>query len=109
MAAEEVGARAIVAFTQSGATARLISKRRPATPIIAFTPDVKISRQLSLCWGTEPRLIEGTEGTDEMIQVVESRLLEEGRVNVGENLVILSGAPVTARAETNLLKLHRVG
>jgi pyruvate kinase len=53
-------------------------------------------------------LIEHAEGTDEMIRVVESRLLEEGRVNVGENLVILSGAPVTARSETNLLKLHRV-
>ena len=109
MAAEDVGARAIVAFTQSGATARLISKRRPATPIVAFTPDARISRQLSLCWGTESRLIEHAEGTDEMIRVVESRLLEEGRVSVGENLVILSGAPVTARAETNLLKLHRVG
>jgi pyruvate kinase len=109
MAAEDVGARAIVAFTQSGATARLISKRRPATPIVAFTPDEKISRQLSLCWGTEPRLMEGAEDTDDMIREVESRLLEEGRVSVGENLVILSGAPVTARAETNLLKLHRVG
>lgn len=109
MAAEDVGARAIVAFTQSGSTARLISKRRPATPIVAFTPDEKISRQLCLCWGTEPRLLTGAEDTDEMIREVESRLLNEGQVSVGENLVILSGAPVTARAETNLLKLHRVG
>ena len=109
MAANDVGAKAIVAFTQSGATARLISKRRPETPIVAFTPDVKISRQLSLCWGTESRLIEAAEDTDDMIREVESRLLVEGRVHVGENLVILSGAPVTARAETNLLKLHRVG
>jgi len=107
--AEDVGARAIVAFTQSGATARLISKRRPNTPIVAFTPDEKICRQLSLCWGTETRLIERAEGTDEMIREVEARLLQEGRVSVGENLVILSGAPVTVKAETNLLKLHRVG
>jgi pyruvate kinase len=107
--AEDVGARAIVAFTQSGSTARLISKRRPDTPIVAFTPDEKICRQLSLCWGTEPRLIERAEGTDDMIREVEARLLQEGRVDVGENLVILSGAPVTVKAETNLLKLHRVG
>ncbi len=109
MAAYDVGARAIVAFTQSGATARLISKRRPNTPIVAFTPDARVSRQLSLCWGTETRMIEQAEDTDDMIREVELRLLEEGRVSVGENLVILSGAPVTARAETNLLKLHRVG
>jgi len=109
MVAEDVDARAIVAFTQSGATARLISKRRPDTPIVAFTPDPVIYRQLSLCWGTEPRLTDHAEGTDAMISEVEARLLAEGRVDVGENLVILSGAPVTARAETNLLKLHRVG
>ena len=52
---------------------------------------------------------QAVEDTDDMIREVELRLLEEGRVSVGENLVILSGAPVTARAETNLLKLHRVG
>ena len=68
MAAEDVGASAIVAFTRSGATARLISNRRPTTPIVAFTPDPRISRQLSLCWGTEPRLIEHAEDTDEMIR-----------------------------------------
>ena len=109
MAAEDVGARAIVAFTQSGSTARLISKRRPFTPIVAFTPDARISRQLSLCWGTESRMIEQAEDTDEMVAEVEARLLAEGQVRVGDNLVILLGAPVTARAETNLLKLHRVG
>jgi len=108
-AAQGVGAKAIVAFTQSGATARLISKRRPRTPIVAFTPHEAIWRQLSLCWGTEPRLIDAAHDTDEMVAEVEARLLMEGGVNVGDSLVILSGAPVTARAETNLLKLHRVG
>ncbi len=107
-AAQGVGAQAIVAFTQSGATARLISKRRPKTPIIAFTPHESIWRQLCLSWGTEPRLIDAAHDTDEMIAEVEARLLLEGSVVVGDSLVILSGAPVTARAETNLLKLHRV-
>lgn len=107
--AHGVGAKAIVAFTQSGSTARLISKRRPATPIVAFTPYDNICRRLSLCWGTEPRLIDAARDTDTMVAEVEARLLMEGRVEVGDSLVILSGAPVTARAETNLLKLHRVG
>ena len=104
-----VSTKAIVAFTQSGATARLISKRRPRTPIIAFTPSERIWRQLCLCWGTEPRLIAQIEETDRMVAEVEARLLLEGSVRVGDTLVILAGAPITAKAETNLLKLHRVG
>lgn len=104
-----VPTKAIVAFTQSGSTARLISKRRPRTPIIAFTPSERIWRQLCLCWGTEPRLIDQIEQTDRMVSEVEARLLVEGNVRVGDTLVILAGAPITAKAETNLLKLHRVG
>ena len=100
-AAQGINARAIVAFTQSGATARLISKRRPRTPIIAFTPHQEIWRQLCLCWGTDPRLIDATHTTDEMISEVEAQLLLDGTVAHGDSLVILSGAPVTARAETN--------
>lgn len=104
-----VSTKAIVAFTQSGSTARLISKRRPRPPIIAFTPNKRIWRQLSLCWGTEPRLINQIEQTDRLVSEVEARLLVEGSVQVGDTLVILAGAPITAKAETNLLKLHRVG
>ena len=104
-----VSPKAIVAFTQSGATARLISKRRPRTPIIAFTPSERICRQLCLCWGVEPRQITLIDDTDRMVAEVEARLLAEGNVRVGDTLVILAGAPITARAETNLLKLHRIG
>lgn len=104
-----VSPKAIVAFTQSGSTARLISKRRPRTPIIAFTPSAGICRQLCLCWGVEPRRITLIDDTDRMVAEVEARLLVEGNARVGDTLVILAGAPITARAETNLLKLHRVG
>ncbi len=106
---EDMHAVAIVAFTQSGSTARLISKRRPRTPIVAFTPHERIRRQLCLCWGTQPRLMALVEDTDRMVAEVEARLLVEGQLSVGDTLVILAGAPITARAETNLLKLHRVG
>ena len=104
-----VSPKAIVAFTQSGSTARLISKRRPRTPIIAFTPSERICRRLCLCWGVEPRQITLIDDTDRMVAEVEARLLSEGNVRFGDTLVILAGAPITARAETNLLKLHRVG
>ena len=104
-----VAPKAIVAFTQSGSTARLISKRRPSTPIIAFTPSERICRRLCLCWGVEPRQITLIDDTDRMVAEVEARLLSEGNVRFGDTLVILAGAPITARAETNLLKLHRVG
>ena len=104
-----VSPKAIVAFTQSGSTARLISKRRPRTPIIAFTPSERICRRLCLCWGVEPRQITLIDDTDRMVAEVEARLLSEGTVRFGDTLVILAGAPITARAETNLLKLHRVG
>ncbi len=104
-----VAPKAIVAFTQSGSTARLISKRRPRTPIIAFTPSERICRRLCLCWGVEPRQITLIDDTDRMVAEVEARLLSEGNVRFGDTLVILAGAPITARAETNLLKLHRVG
>jgi pyruvate kinase len=104
-----VSPKAIVAFTQSGSTARLISKRRPRTPIIAFTPSERLCRQLSLWWGVDPRQFTLIDDTDRMVAEVEARLLVEGNVRVGDTLVILAGAPITARAETNLLKLHRVG
>lgn len=104
-----VSPKAIVAFTQSGSTARLISKRRPRTPIIAFTPSEHLCRQLGLWWGVDPRQITLIDDTDRMVAEVEARLLVEGNVRVGDTLVILAGAPITARAETNLLKLHRVG
>ncbi len=107
-AARAVGAKVIVAFTKSGATARLISKHRPKTPLIAFTPYQHVWRQLCLCWGTTPRLMDLVEDTDRMVSEVEARLLVEGKLEVGDTVAILAGAPITAQAETNLLKLHRV-
>ena len=108
-AADAVQAKVIVAFTQSGSTARLISKRRPTNAIVAFTPNQHIWRQLCLCWGVEPRLMDLVEDTDRMVDEVEARLLVEGKLNIGDIMAILAGAPITAQAETNLLKLHRVG
>src|SRR3989449_8245043 len=108
-AARVLKARAIVAFTQSGFSARLISQERPRAPIIALTPFVEVQRRLALSWGVSSRLIHKVETTDEMIEEIEATLLGDGAVGPGDVLVIISGSPMWVSGTTNLLKLHRVG
>jgi pyruvate kinase len=108
-AARVLKARAIVAFTQSGFSARLISQERPDVPIIALTPFVQVQRRLALCWGVSSRLIRKVETTDEMIDEIEATLLGDGTARPNDVLVIISGAPMWVTGTTNLLKLHRVG
>jgi pyruvate kinase len=108
-AAHVLGARAIVAFTQSGFSARLISQERPDVPIIALTPFVEVQRRLALSWGVSSRLIRKVETTDEMIEEVEATLLGDGSVRTNDVIVIISGSPMWVTGTTNLLKLHRVG
>src|SRR5882672_3382412 len=108
-AAQALDARAIVAFTESGFSARLISQARPGVPIIALTPFVEVQRRLALSWGVTSRLIRKVEMTDEMIEEVEATLLGDGAVRANDVIVIISGSPMWVRGTTNLLKLHRVG
>jgi pyruvate kinase len=107
--AELLHARAIVAFTQSGFTARLISQDRPEVPIVALTPFSEVQRRLNLYWGVSSRLVRRVETTDEMIDEVEATLLGDGTVRNNDVLVIISGAPMWVTGTTNLVKLHRVG
>ena len=108
-AAEVLRAKVIVAFTQSGFSARLISSERPHVPVVALTPFTEIQRRLGLYWGVRARLVRKVDTTDEMLQEVESTLLEDGTVRNGDVLVIISGGPMWVTGTTNLLKLHRVG
>src|SRR2546427_12208793 len=89
-AAFVLGARAIVAFTESGFSARLISQARPGVPIIALTPFVEVQRRLALSWGVLSRLIRKVETTDEMIEEVEATLLSNGSVRSPDLVVIIS-------------------
>jgi pyruvate kinase len=109
MAARVLKAQAIVAFTQSGFSARLISQQRPDVPIIAFTPTTEVRRRLTLSWGVSSRLIRKVETTDEMVEEIESALLGDGSVHINDVIVIISGAPMWVTGTTNLMKLHRVG
>jgi len=108
-AARRLHAKAIVAFTQSGFTARLISQDRPDVPIVALTPFSEVQRRLGLFWGVSSRLVRKVETTDEMIEEVEATLLGDGTVRNNDVLVIISGAPMWVTGTTNLLKFHRVG
>ncbi|GAB4413621.1 MAG: pyruvate kinase [Thermodesulfovibrionales bacterium] len=108
-AAEDIKAKFIIAFTHSGFTARLVSKFRPETPIIAFTPDGHVQRKMSIYWGVQPKLMRSLSSTDEMIQEVERSLLSEGLARRGERIVITASTPILGSGKTNLLKLHTIG
>jgi pyruvate kinase len=108
-AARVLHAKSIVAFTQSGFTARLISEERPDVPILALTPFPEVQRRLGLYWGVGSRLIRKVETTDEMLDEIETNLLADGTVRNNDVLVIISGSPMWVTGTTNLLKFHRVG
>ncbi len=105
---EEASVKAIVVFTRSGHSAHLISKDRPRVPILAYTPSERVQRQLALWWGVWPHCIEMRGTTEDLIDVVEKRLLEDKLIQQGEYVVIMGGLPVASRARTNFVKLHRV-
>lgn len=107
-AAEETGARWIVAFTKSGFTAQLISKFRPATPIIALSPDERVVRQMSIYWGVIPYLVKHIENTDELVNEVESSLVRSGQAKPGDRIVIVASLPPSISGKTNFMKIHEI-
>lgn len=108
-AADELKIRRIVAFSQSGFTARLVARYRPTAPIVAFTPDARIARQLQLVWGVRPLVNDTEVGTlDEVVQMVERNLREARLVAPGERILILMGHPIRDRPLTNLMRVHRI-
>lgn len=108
-AAEYLGIKAIVAFTKSGFTARMVSKYRPKTNIIAFSPLEIVQRQLNLSWGVCALNMDFLNNTDEIIQQTEKIVLEKKFVKKGDVIVILMGAPIYIKGTANLMKLHIVG
>jgi pyruvate kinase len=108
VASEDIGARSIVAFTESGNTARLISDYRPQARIIALTPHLATYNRMAMLWGVEPVKVPAVRSTDAMLRQVNQTLVERGFANVGEELVVTSGVPLGQIGSTNMLKLHRV-
>lgn len=107
-AARDVSARAIAAFSQSGFTAKLISRQRPEMEIIGLTPHERVLRRMSLYWGVRPMLLQEIRNVDELILELEQCLFKAGLVQDGDKLVIISGAPIIQKGSTNLMKVHEV-
>jgi pyruvate kinase len=107
-AADRLHARVIVAFTQSGATALFVSKYRPSTPIVAFTPHEEVCRRMKLFWGVIPRIMRPIVNTDRLIDEVEKTLFQEKFAKKGDPIVLLMGAPIYKKGTTNLLKILRL-
>ncbi len=108
-AASNLGLGAIVAFTESGSTARLISKYRPRADIFAYTPHERTYRRMALYAGVTPLPFHPVESTDEMLQYAEQNLLASGIVKPGDGVVMAAGIPPNQSASTNLMKLHSIG
>lgn len=100
---------AIVAPTESGHTARMISKFRPKAPIVAVTSHVAVTRQLALVWGVQPQLGQKVTTTDEMLDLAVTESLDSGLVKHGDLIIITAGVPVGEKGTTNLMKVHVVG
>ena len=108
-AAEQLDAKYLVVFTQTGGAARLMSKFRPKVPIIALTPSSWVARRMNLMWGVQPFVLrEAGEFHEQIVDRVDDFLLSKDIVRPGDRLVILMGSPIYQRAKTNLLRVHRV-
>lgn len=108
-AAEELQMKAIAVFTESGSSARLVSKYRPRAPIIAFSPNQETRRRLSLLWGVLPRSIVRVHDIDQLAKAAEDRLKEEHLVKRGDIVGIIAGTPLGTTGSTNLMRLVRIG
>ena len=104
-----VGASALVAFTQSGTTARLLAEHRSPIPLLAFTPVAEVRSQLTLTWGVETFLVPAVSHTDEMVRQVDSAMLDLGRMQPGELITIVAGSPPATSGSTNAMRVHKLG
>ena len=105
----DLDAKAIVTSTESGYTARMVSKYRPKAPVIAVTPIEQVMRRLQLVWGVIPVKGVTAETTDEMFDIAVKGAMDSGIVRLGDTIVITAGVPVGRSGTTNLIKIHNVG
>ena len=109
LTAKDVNAAAIVTVSESGNTARLLSKYRPKQPIIACVMDEQVQRQLSISWGITPLMMDLATSTDELIEKSTALAKENGYLHDGELAVVTAGVPVGVSGTTNMIKIHMIG
>ena len=105
-AAREIGARYLVAFTESGSSATNVSLARPHVPIIAFSPNPKTRRRMALLWGVIPREVPAVHDADELVDYCSGDLMAAGLASPGERVVIVFGAPFGVSGSTNTVRVH---
>lgn len=105
----DLNAQAIITATESGYTARMVSKYRPKAPIIAVTPLEPVIRRLALVWGVIPIKGEEVSTTDEMFEMAVDLGLKQGYLHMGDLVVITAGVPIGRSGTTNLIKVHHIG
>jgi len=106
---ETMGVKYLVTFTQSGDSARRMSRLRSSIPLLAFTPVTTVRNMLSLSWGVQSYEVASVEDTDEMVTQVDQTLRANGLAEFGDYVVIVSGAPVGIPGTTNSILVHKIG
>lgn len=106
--AQALGAAAIISSTESGHTAKMVSKYRPRAPIVAVTPHEEVMRKLVLNWGVQPLLAKGGKSTDEIMTAAIDASLNAGLIKGGDLVVFTAGIPVGIKGTTNLIRVHTV-
>ncbi|MFD3523044.1 pyruvate kinase [Streptomyces sp. NPDC058653] len=107
--ADFLDGKALVAFTQSGDTARRLSRYRTLQPILAFTSDPATRNQLSLSWGVESFVVPHVNTTDAMVDLVDAELLKLQRYHESDTMIITAGSPPGVPGTTNMVRVHRLG
>ncbi len=106
---ERIGVKYLVTFTQSGDSARRMSRLRSPIPLLAFTPVESVRNVLSLSWGTQTYQVPQVASTDEMVDQVDKTLQAHGLAETGDYVVVVSGAPVGVVGSTNSIVVHKIG
>ncbi len=104
-----VSAKYLIAFTETGASARMLARHRPEIPMLAFTNNAYVRSVLSVVWGVETFLVPPVRHTDDMVQQVDTALLALGRVQPGDKVIIIAGVPPGVPGTTNGLRVHMIG
>ncbi|MEO8263556.1 MAG: pyruvate kinase [Pseudolysinimonas sp.] len=107
--ADFVDAKYVCVFTESGDSARRMSRLRFRIPMKAFTPDAAIQRRMALTWGIESFLVDRVTHTDAMYKQVDQKLIDSGLAEVGDKVVVISGSPPGSPGSTNDLRVHTIG
>jgi pyruvate kinase len=107
--ARNIGAKALVAFSQTGDTVRRLSRLHCELPLYAFTPVPEVRDQLALSWGVETFLTDFVQHTDDMFRQVDGKMLGLGLAKPGDYVVVVAGSPPNAPGSTNTLRVHQLG